>query len=201
MERIFSHPFLSGLSDGTLPEDKFMNYLWQDSFYLKEYGKTMALAASRFDDPRHMAMFLRFATENLEAERLLHEEYLHGLGCPVEVSQTCLLCSAHLYRQVAAASLETAVAAVLPCFYVYSEVGQYLSSRSRLAGNPYRKWLEAYSDDGFRSSTEAIAALCDSLAGEEENHSWRLMTEAFVTGVRLEWLFWDSAYRMEQWNI
>jgi thiaminase/transcriptional activator TenA len=26
------------------------------------------------------------------------------------------------------------------------------------------------------------------------------MEEAFVTSTRLEWMFWDSAYRMENWQ-
>ncbi|BAS26626.1 thiaminase II/PqqC family protein [Limnochorda pilosa] len=46
----FEHPFITGLADGTLPLDRFRFYVQQDSYYLTEFGRVLAVAASRAGD-------------------------------------------------------------------------------------------------------------------------------------------------------
>ena len=70
-----------------------------------------------------------------------------------------------------------------------------------LDGNPYRGWIETYADGGFSGSTGQLMDLCDRFADNASPGIREEMTEAFVTGVKLEWMFWDSAYGREQWRI
>ncbi|MCH8802377.1 MAG: thiaminase II, partial [Chloroflexi bacterium] len=42
--RIFDHPFLKEIKDGTLPLDTFRYYLAQDYLYLEGFGRTVAMA-------------------------------------------------------------------------------------------------------------------------------------------------------------
>jgi thiaminase/transcriptional activator TenA len=46
-QAILAQPFLSELADGTLPADSFRHYILQDSLYLAEYARVLALAAAR----------------------------------------------------------------------------------------------------------------------------------------------------------
>lgn len=209
--RILCHPFVLGLASGKLGRERFRYYIWQDSLYLKEYARVMSVLASRFGDPGLTSMFLGYATENLEAEKEMQSLYLTGSGLdggpgtgaeePEEASPTCLLCSSHLWRQAVASPLEVALASVLPCFVVYARTGRHIFDNAVLEGNPYRDWIEVYGSDGFDGPSESLLKLCDSCAAGASPEVRKEMTEAFVTGVKLEWLFWDSAYNMEKWKI
>ena len=199
-EKIITHPFVLGLASGSLPEEKFMYYIRQDALYLEEYTRAMALLASRFGNPQITGKLLEYATSNLDSEQELHERYLSDRR-RTEASPTCLLCSSHLWRQVSAAPLEVALASVLPCFAVYARTGRHIYSTAELQGNPYRQWIEVYAGSGFEAPSDSLVELCDSYAEGVRDSLREEMTEAFVTGVRLEWMFWDSAYKMEKWEI
>ena len=95
------------------------------------------------------------------------------------------------------------MASVLPCFTVYSRVGQavFETAFPALETNPYGKWIATYGSTSFDEPTEKLVALCNDAAAGATPAMRGRMTEAFVTGVRLEWLFWNSAYEMEKWKI
>ncbi len=48
---------------------------------------------------------------------------------------------------------------------------------------------------------EKALAVGDELAEGAGENERREMTEAFVTCSRLEWMFWDSAYKLEKWPV
>ena len=201
--KILSHPFVLGLASGELDRARFMHYIRQDALYLKEYSRVMSALAARFDDPVCTRLFLGYATENLESEESLHRLYIED-GCgpaSEEASPACLLCSSHLWRQALATSLEVALASLLPCFIVYARTGRYIFGKAVLEGNPYWDWIEVYGSDGFDGPSDNLMDLCDSYAAKASPSVREEMTSAFVTGVKLEWLFWDSAYNMETWKI
>lgn len=61
--RSLSHPFVSGIGDGSLPVEKFKFYVRQDYVFLVEYSRVLALAvakgeASRSDKGRMTERFL-----------------------------------------------------------------------------------------------------------------------------------------------
>lgn len=201
--KIISHPFLLGLASGELPREKFVFYIGQDALYLKDYVRVMAVIASRFEDPRHTGLFLEYAMENLDAEKELHSLYLPGTvtDSALTASPVCTLCASHLWKQAVSAPLEVALASVLPCFSVYAMAGRHVFENSRIDGNPYRDWITVYGSDGFDAPARQLADLCDYFAERTVPRTRQEMTEAFVTGVRLEWMFWDSAYNMESWKI
>ncbi len=45
--RIFAHPFLREIKDGTLPLEKFQYYLGQDYQYLEGFGRTVAMTLAK----------------------------------------------------------------------------------------------------------------------------------------------------------
>jgi thiaminase/transcriptional activator TenA len=42
-------------------------------------------------------------------------------------------------------------------------------------------------------------AITDAVADRASDDARAAMRDAFVTSSRLEWMFWDSAYRRETW--
>lgn len=191
-ERIKALPFIRELAAGTLPYRKFLYYLGQDSIYLKEYGQLMSVMASRFDEPDNSRLFMKFAGDNLDSEKALHESYSACDGA--EASPTTLSCISHLRHQVTEEPVEVALASVLPCFTVYEKAGKFIYENAVTEGNPYRAWIEMYGGDTFDDSTERLLELCDEYAVRASSGMRDRMTLAFREGVESEWKFWNSAY-------
>ena len=54
---ILAHPFLRGLTDGTLTEERFRFYVLQDAYYLREYARALSLTGVRSPDESALVMF------------------------------------------------------------------------------------------------------------------------------------------------
>ena len=131
----------------------------------------------------------------------MHQFFLKGYDPTAdEMSPACLLYTSVLDAQMLEAT-EVAAASVLPCFWVYQRVGEHILRNADLAGNPYRKWVEAYGDDSFAAACRRAVEICDELAEAASPELRRRMTAIFVLCTRMEWLFWDSAWHEEQWKI
>ena len=77
---ILVHPFLTGLTDGSLPHGTFAFYVIQDALYLRQYAQALAAVASRAPDAAGTEMFARHAADAVAVERALHGSLLADLG-------------------------------------------------------------------------------------------------------------------------
>src|SRR5260221_3386137 len=77
---ILAHPFLTGMTDGSLPADAFTFYVVQDALYLRSYAHALAAVASRAPDPAQTEMFARHAAGIVAVEMSLHDTLLADLG-------------------------------------------------------------------------------------------------------------------------
>jgi thiaminase/transcriptional activator TenA len=102
-------------------------------------------------------------------------------------------------RIAALGDLAEVVTALLPCQWGYSEIGQLLAERGKPTTAPfYCHWIEMYASPEFAALAEWLRELLDSLEGTV---SERRLQEIFSTSARYEYLFWDMAYRLEEWPI
>lgn len=195
-------PFLHELMEGTLPMEKFYFYLRQDAIYLAEYGKILASIGTKLEDTAQRTTFLQFAAETVAVEAALHESYLKNAPAAAYkgASPSCLLYTGFLAKQLSFYPIETALASVLPCFWIYKMVGDHILAHQTTAENPYQPWIDTYGSEGFAGSVRKAIAICDAAAAQAP-HLQNAMTEAFVYTSKMEWMFWDSAYRMEQWAV
>lgn len=192
-EQIKRLPFLHELADGTLPQEKFRFYISQDKLYLDTYTRVLAHIASRLPVMTDVETFLSFAIDGVATERALHATFNPDAAIPM--SQACEFYTSYLRAQ-SQEDIAVEAAAVLPCFWVYMAVGKYLLSIVRMEGNPYKAWLETYSDPAFDESTARAIDVCDRLAANASEEVRQHMTKVFVGATRLERLFWESAYRL-----
>lgn len=199
-EAILEHPFVNELAGGTLSRDRFMFYLQQDSIYIKNYSRVLAHIASRLPDMSLTEDFLKFAADGVAVECIMHRDFLSGIGDDgVEASPWCRFYMSVLNAQ-ATEDVAVEAAAVLPCFWVYQRVGEHIASVSG-ADNPYKRWIDTYSDEAFDASTRRAIAICDELASRGGDALRRAMTEIFVMCTRMEWMFWNGAYNKEGWPV
>lgn len=189
--------FIKELADGTLSQERFLNYIRQDNLYIDDYSRVLAHIASRLSSIDDVATFLEFAGDGVAMEKGLHAMYVHDGAA--EKSPACLFYSSLLKAQ-AYEDVAVEAAAILPCFWIYQKVGEHILSIARLEGNPYADWIRAYSDPAFDASTRRAIGVCDRLADAATPATRAHMTEIYLQCSRLEWLFWDSAYRLESWS-
>lgn len=195
-------PFIQELMNGTLEKQKFAYYIQQDAIYLVDYGKMLTAIATRLTKPGHIETFIGFANESIAVEKELHKIFLSGqyMDKNTIASPTCLLYTSFLLRQLNA-PVEVMAAAILPCFWIYKEVGDYILANQTKDKNPYQAWINTYGGEEFDISVKQAIAICDELAQACTPAQQQTMTEAFITCSKLEWMFWDSAYKLEPWKI
>lgn len=200
-KKILTHPFLAELLDGSLPREKFLFYLRQDAIYLAEFGRALAVIAGRLDELGDSEAFLGFARDTMLVERALHESYLKNEpGRDIEPSPSCLLYTSYVQRQLLG-PVEVSMAAVLPCFWVYKEVGDHLLALPSAPGNPYQAWIDTYGGEEYASAVRRCIEICDRTAEKASAVARAAMSGVYVMGTKMEWMFWDSAYRMEGWPV
>lgn len=192
IEEIKQLPFLRELADGTLPDDIFRFYISQDRLYLDAYTRALAHIASRLPDMADVETFLGFAVDGVAVEKELHARFNPDKNAVM--SQACEFYTSFL-RARSQHDIAVEAAAILPCFWVYLEVGRHILSVTNLEGNLYRAWIETYSDPAFDVSTEKAIDVCDRLAATASPRVRDEMTATFLEATRLESLFWQSAYR------
>lgn len=202
-EKILELPFVKGLADGTLDPERFRFYLRQDVLYIRRYARRLLMLAARLPRRAQQTDFTAFASDGVAMEAAMHQSFLKGDDpSDDEMSPTCLLYTSVLDARMFS-EVEVAAASVLPCFWVYQRVGETIlrSARGGLDRNPYRAWIEAYGDEAFASACRRAVEICDELAAEASPAVRERMTSVFVLCTRMEWMFWQSAWEMEQWKI
>ena len=205
-QRILALPFNEELADGTLTQERFQFYMIQDALYLEQYSRALAIAAAKAPDPEAMQRFARAAEEALVVERALHGGFFERFGvdpndaAAADPSPTCYAYTNFLLSVAHVASYEELVAAVLPCFWIYWEVGNHIA-KTASADNPYQAWIDTYSDPAFGEAVKAVIAIADRTAGTATDERRGAMLGAFKRSTQYEWMFWDSAYRLEAWPV
>ena len=203
---ILVHPFLTGLTDGSLPQGTFAFYVVQDALYLRQYAQALAAVASRAPDAAGTEMFARHAADAVAVERALHESLLTDLGIdPAAASAakpapTNLAYTSYLLAAIYGGSYADGIGAVLPCYWIYWEVGKELQRR----GSPdprYQRWIDTYGGEAFSAAVRAVLAVTDELGPVLAPRERERVHQHFRVTSRYEWMFWDMGYRKQTWPI
>lgn len=194
--RIIAHPFIKELAEGTLATERFVRYIAQDEIYIKNYGEEMFLMADMMPDEQMREMFRELAKGGMEAEGAMHALLIErfGIDTAVEPSSVTAGYMAHTRRHINSGSLAHAMAAMLPCMWIYNEVGLYIYAHRNPNPNPYAEWVATYASEDFTECTRLILELCDRIAEEATPEVREEMREAYLTAAEYEWAFWNWGY-------
>lgn len=197
-------PFNRALADGSLRAEVFRHYMIQDAHYLEGFARALAQTSARAPDADAVRQLAQSAAGAIAVERQMHAHYLGLFGVSAaEFAATprtpvCDHYVSFLNATAATASVAVAMAALLPCFWVYRDVGHHIADRVS-AGNPYQAWIDTYSGDDFDTAVTNACALADRLAAQASADERAAMAHAFRQSTLLEWMFWDSADRQASW--
>jgi thiaminase/transcriptional activator TenA len=203
---ILDHPFIAGLTDGTLPREAFRHYIQQDAHYLRGYAKALAVCAAKAPDEDGTVMFAQHAVGAIAAERDLHAALMGEMGSSPEaaalepVAPTTQAYVSYMLATAHGGSFAEAVGAVLPCYWIYARVGEELLARS--SPDPlYARWIAMYGGDDFQGVVDSVLDLTDRIGAGLSEGERTLMRRHFRTTSRYEWMFWDAGYRRETWPV
>ena len=204
---IFAHPFLQELHAGTLPMDRFTYFILQDYRYLLDFAQVLCLGGAKSPDLKTLEIFTRHALIAVEVERTFHASFGKSLGLsqsdldqtpkgPVTEAYT-----RHLQAVARGGSLAEIVAAVLPCYWIYGIVGKKLFKNRPKKPKIYREWIETYASEEYWKPVQEQIRLMNELGRRANREEKRRMRSHFLLSSRYEFLFWDQAYRLEEWPV
>lgn len=193
---IIEHPFIKELAAGTLATEIFDRYLAQDELYIGNYGRQMFELAELITEPEAHEMFVEFAKEGIEGEKMMHALLIDRFGIDTQVLPSPVTAdyNDHTQAAIATGSKEIGLAAMLPCMWVYNEVGQHILRIASVEGNPYREWIHEYGNEAFTEGVNAVLKLADAYAAAADDATRERMTQEYIDATRFEYYFWDYGY-------
>ena len=195
------HDFVAGLQDGSLPRERFLDYLRQDYVFLIHFARAWALAVVKANGLAEMQVAAATVEALVGHEMRLHVETCAAEGIPqAELERTPEAPENMAYtRYVLEAGYSgdflDLMAALSPCVLGYGEIGARL-----LAGDhaeTYRPWIDTYGGAEYQELCRSVGALIDRaaaarLGGEpERSPRWPRLVAHFRNATRLEQRFWD----------
>ena len=176
--------FLQRLKDGTLDEESFRFYTYQDALYLVRHAETLRILADKLEDPSEKRLFLDYAEAGVAAEKAMQRDFLgterfEDMGWGADVLEFVKSNPAPL-----------GIAAVEPCFSVYADAGRYLAGTT----GKYARWVETYAAESFAAEAEKVAcvlrrhtALHPELAPQ--------IADVVRRGIDAEIAYWDESLK------
>ncbi|MGX1934976.1 bifunctional hydroxymethylpyrimidine kinase/phosphomethylpyrimidine kinase [Microbacterium resistens] len=208
-------PFIRGLAEGTLSDADFRSYLAQDALYLRDYARVLAAASRSAPSSTEQSFWAEAARGAIEGELELHAQWLmpgadkgpgpeggEGAGkretvfsaAPGPITTAYL---DHLRAVAFDAEHAVLIAALLPCFWLYTDLGVRLQSgelgaQAQDPGHPYASWLATYADPAFAEATRTAIDIVTGAAASAGARTRRRMRAAFVRSAELEHAFFAA---------
>lgn len=206
-EANYAHPFVQGIGDGTLSEERFRFYLAQDYVYLIDFSRFFAVAAAKAPTLAPMERFAKLLDETLHFEMDLHRAICAEFGISREELErtrpapTCLAYTSYLLRVAYEGEAATLLAALLPCSWGYAEIGERLMARGLPPVAHYAKWIQTYASAEYQEIVGWLRTLFDEAVSDVGPPMRPRLQEIFDTSSRWEYLFWEMAWKVECWPV
>jgi thiaminase/transcriptional activator TenA len=199
-------PFNQELLDGTLDEQVFKNYIIQDYLYLQNYRKVYGILLAKAPDERAMRVMVNLINEIDEEIEHIHTIYSEKLHISREELTTSApypsteFYNSFLVKTATLEPFEVGLMATLPCRRIYYQLGVDMGQRGKKTSGAYREWIEGYEEGPWETSgTKQIVDFIERYMRATTDGNRLKMKEAYVTAMKLEYMFWDGVYRGVQW--
>jgi len=201
--RIYEHPFNQALASGTLPINKFNAFLQQDEVYLICLSNTLKTIAQRLPNQYHQKICMQLSYDAKKTAEKLHHKYLKNpqqfsfykpelIRTIPEITQY----TQFLEQISLGESISASIVSVLPCFYIYSTLGTYMNQKGINRNNPYRLWIDSYSNKQFQTSTAWLINYLNHT--HQDKSKTEELIQIFMQSTQFEIAFWDSFFEGNQ---
>jgi thiaminase/transcriptional activator TenA len=90
---------------------------------------------------------------------------------------------------------------VLPCYWIYREVGEALVAGKGSPDELYDDWIKTYAGEEFDSLVKEVLDLTDRVTESLPDPERERALLAFETAARYEWMFWNMGWTLEGWPV
>jgi thiaminase/transcriptional activator TenA len=199
--RILNMPFNREVADGTLPEEKFRNYIIQDYFYLQNYKNVYEILLTKSPDDRGTQFIIdtiRGIDEEIEFVHMVYfakynvteEELSHSTPNPTTESY-----DSYLIETATHEPFEVGLIATLPCNWIYYRVATDMKNSEQAESNPYQDWIDEYGSVAWEESdTKVFVDLVECYMENTTEEIRSEMGQAYKEAVEFEYMFWDAVY-------
>lgn len=199
------HPFISALSQGTMTLATFRYYLIQDHYYLHDFAKLheMAAQATQNSDVKNLLLELAASLHDGEIEtRKTFFEELHITQQDLDdtpIAPTAYAYTSHMYRTLAQHGAPAAIAGLLPCAWLYADIGAHLDGIQSPVPI-FQAWIDSYQSDDYTGPVAKQIKLTDAIAAQANVDEQADMQRAFARSTYYEHDFWQMALDHEAWR-
>lgn len=200
----YDHPFIQGITNGSLSQDQFRFYLLEDYVYLIDYARVFAMGVTKSRDPELMRRFAVEVHLILDGEMNLHRDYMKRLGITTEQADSYkpsldnLSYTSYMNRVAYDGGPAEILAAILSCSLSYAAIAREILKKNPEADKHpfYGHWVKEYSSPGYCEDADFQAELLEQQAKDYSEEQLAYLTEIFVNCSRYERKFWDMAWNM-----
>jgi len=202
-----THPFVTGLGDGSLPGDRFERWVRQDYLYLKEFARLFAWAVAKADRLESMGWYAAVLHLTLNTEMALHREHARRLGItPADLESEHIWPTTRAYtdfliRTAADVDMADLAAALLPCSWGYMYVAWHLAEGKPPANQRYADWIAQYLSPDYVQAVEWLKTEMNRLAEGATPAKRERLLGIFEVSSQYEWLFWEMCWKGDAWPI
>ncbi|WP_106768737.1 thiaminase II [Paenibacillus faecalis] len=206
-QAIFDHPFVRGIAKGQLSKGQLIHYIKQDYEYLNAFMRIYGIAISKCATREEIAVFNEQISFILHSEVHPHQNFCAVAGGSYDKMQGYPLAPTahhyirHMLTVAHEGSLGEIMAVLLPCPWTYMEIGRKLVDEVQPDRNhPFYEWIDFYGNQA-EDATAYFRNRLDAWAQEATATERNRMAEHFMLSCQLEYMFWEMAYREEQWPV
>lgn len=200
-QKMLAHPFLAETASGTIPDERFANWVKQDYIFVREAIPFIALMIPKAPLTHRKA--LSDTISGLHQELGLFENMAadHGIGLEgVEPAPINLAYINFLRTTAALDPYEVAYTAL------YTGEKAYMDSwltvkRAQKSPSKWQAFIEQWTSEPFQGWVASLGNDVNAMAESASENLRAMMERRFVDGLRYEYQFWNLAYHGESWGV
>lgn len=200
------HPFVIGIQNGTLDQERFRYYIIQDFLYLEEYAKVFALGIAKAKNPETLSLFSKYVTLLTEGEMDIHRGYMGKFAVSREELEATpraldnLSYTSYMLRVAYEEGEAEILAAILSCAYSYEVIARKIVERNPAAlDHPfYGDWVKGYADPHYSEANVLLLKTTDRLTQHYTEQQVQHLVDIFIACSRYELAFWELAWNMSK---
>lgn len=191
---IIEHPFVVQLAEGTLSKPCFAHYLAQDILYIRADAKAFENIAKKAVLPNEQDFFNILSLDCIAIEQELHTHFLGYFEVQEATVKSPAIAeyTSFLLDHSKNSPLSVAAAALLPCFWVYNNIGKHIFTAAN-TNNPYQKWIDTYKGGAYEDFTNTFIQIVNRLAENANATEKAQMQHAFQRSTLLELNFFEES--------
>lgn len=206
-EACYNHPFVQGIANGELEKEQLIHYVKQDFEYLNAMIQSRALGMAKCTNRDDMEMFNTSIGFILNSEIHPHNNFCQVADVTYDTLQgyplapTAVNYTRHMLHVSQNGSLAETIAVTLPCPWVYLDIAKRIIENFKPEpSHPFYEWIMFYGGQTEPRMNVYLERL-DQLAEKATEEEKLKMKEHFMLSCQFEYMFFDMAYKVEQWPL